>query len=173
MALEAERGGSLFLLAAGDVLPDAHFASAKCPPPQTPLSSGVRPPMALPTSKNFVEQAEAKLCVSLPTWLRSRLLAKNGGTIETANDEWELFSVFDTTDRKSIARSSTNIPGETESARRWPGFPPSAVAIASNGTGDLLVLFPAAADPTSLGPTVYHWRHATGEPPRPVEASYA
>ena len=127
--------------------------------------------MAFPTTESFIETAEAKLGVSLPPWLRARLLAKNGGAIEAADDYWELFSVFDTTDRKHISRSSTNIPGETESARDWPGFPSSAVAIASNGTGDLLVLLPAADSPTTLGATVYLWQHETGEPPTPVEVS--
>lgn len=129
--------------------------------------------MAFPTTERFIEEAEAKLGVSLPAWLRARLLAENGGTIEAADDFWELFSVFDKTDRKRIARSSTNIPGETESARDWPGFPPSAVAIAADGSGDLLVLLPAEDNPAALGPTVYLWQHETAEQPIPVEVSYA
>jgi hypothetical protein len=128
--------------------------------------------MAFPTTERFIEAAEAKLGVTLPAWLRSRLLAENGGSIEAADDHWELFSVFDTTDRKHIARSSTNIPGETKSAKDWPGFPPSAVAIAGNGTGDLLVLLPDTDNPTVLGSTVYLWQHDAGEPPMPVEISY-
>ena|SRR5690606_4547748 len=129
--------------------------------------------MAFPTTERFIEEAEAKLGVSLPIWLRARLLTENGGTIEAADDYWELFSVFDTTDRKHIARSSTNIPGETESARDWPGFPPSAVAIAADGSGDLLVLLPTTDNPAVLGPTVYLWQHEAGELPVPVEVSYA
>jgi len=128
--------------------------------------------MAFPTTERFIEAAEAKLGASFPAWLRARLLAENGGTIEAADDFWELFSVFDTTDRKHIARSSTNIPGETESAKDWPGFPPSAVAIASNGSGDLLVLLPVADNPAVLGSTVHLWQHDAGEPPKPVEVSY-
>lgn len=128
--------------------------------------------MAFPTTARFVGEAEAKLDFSFPACLRSRLVTKNGGTIEAADDEWQLFSVFDTTDRKHIARSSTNIPGETESARKWANFPPSAVAIAGNGTGDLLVLLPDATNPTALGSTVYLWRHDTSEPPTSVKVLY-
>lgn len=127
--------------------------------------------MAFPTTETFIQIAEEKLGVSLPDWLRSRLLKENGGTIEVADDFWELFAVFDTTDRKHIARSSTNIPGETNSAREWPGFPPSAIAIASNGSGDYLVLLPAADDSANLDPTLYLWQHDTEDPPRAVDIS--
>jgi len=92
--------------------------------------------MALPTTEPFIAAAEARLGVALPGWLRARLLQANGGNLEAEGEYWELFSVLDTTDRKRITRSATNIPGETASAREWTGFPPQAIAIARNGGGD-------------------------------------
>lgn len=125
--------------------------------------------MALPTTERFVKATEAELGFNLPNWLRERLLRANGGTIEAAGEHWELFSVFDTTDRKHIARSTTNILRETHSAREWVGFPQRAVAIACNGGGDYLILLPESQ--SQLCSIAYRWQHDTDEPPVPVEVS--
>ena len=125
--------------------------------------------MALPTTERFITATEAELGLTLPNWLRERLLRANGGTVEAAGEYWELFSVFDTTDRKHIARSTTNIPRETSSAREWVGFPQLAVAIACNGGGDYLILLPESQ--SQLCSTAYRWQHGTDEPPVPVEVS--
>ena len=129
----------------------------------------VRPLMALPTTAKFIAATEAEIGFALPGWLSDRLHRANGGTVEVAGEYWELFSVFDTTDRKHIARSTTNIPRETASAREWVGFPHSAVAIACNGGGDYLILLPESQ--SRLYSSAYRWRHDTDEPPVPVEVS--
>ena len=133
--------------------------------------------MAYPTTEAFVESAENALGVLLPDWLRSRLIAENGGTVRTIDDAWWLLPVHDTSDWRRIVRSTPHMVGETERARRdfpgFPAFPASAVAIARNSTGDLLILLPAAADPTALEPIVHAWRHGADEPPAPMEISCA
>jgi len=50
---------------------------------------------------------------------------------------------------------------ETEEARAWPGFPEGAVAIASNGSGDQLVLL--AAPGGGLDEAPWRWDHETRE----------
>lgn len=118
--------------------------------------------MGLPTTEKFVAATEQELGLALPDWLRERLIRENGGTVEAAEEHWELFSVFDTTDRKHIARSTINIARETVSASTWVGFPPSAIAIARNGGGDYLILFPDGSG------AAYLWRHDTDAAPVPV-----
>lgn len=121
--------------------------------------------MALPTTEPFIAAAEAHLGVALPGWLRARLLLANGGNLEAEGEHWELFSVLDTTDRRRITRSATHIPGETAAAREWVGFPPQAIAIASNGGGDYLILMPDGQMPSRLCEAPFIWLHGVDEPP--------
>lgn len=123
--------------------------------------------MALPTQQIFIDQAEQALGVSLPDWLRTRLLQENGGEIETDDDAWQLFSVLDTRDRKHATRSAINIVAETQTARQWAGFPEGAVAIAANGTGDLLVLIADAQ--SQLDPRPFLWLHDDTEQLEPAD----
>jgi hypothetical protein len=48
-----------------------------------------------------------------------------------------------------------DIVSETERAALWSNFPAGAVAIASNGAGDLLILLPSSDD-------LQFWDHETG-----------
>ncbi len=116
--------------------------------------------MTFPTTESHIEAAERELGVRLPREFRERLMARNGGELTTAGDDWQVFPVFDTTNRRTASRSSSNIVLENRSARDWEGFPPGAVAIASNGSGDLLVLMPSMPS-GSLGPQVFVWSHET------------
>jgi len=94
--------------------------------------------------------------------LRAYLRASNGGEIELAGDLWQVHPVLDTSDRKHAARSASHIARETEFARGWGGFPPAAVSIASNGSGDRLILTPSSADPSLLDSAIHRWDHETG-----------
>jgi hypothetical protein len=115
--------------------------------------------MAFPTTEMHVAAAERELGVKLPREYRERLIARNGGELSTAGDDWQVFPVFDVTNRKTAGRSVGHIVLETRSARDWEGFPEGAVAIASNGTGDLLIFVP---DPAGrLDPQVQVWNHET------------
>ena len=118
--------------------------------------------MAFPTTEARVQAAEAELGVRLPEEFRRRLIANNGGELSTADDDWQVFPVFDATDRKRAARSANHIVHETSRARRSQRFPDGAVAIAANGTGDLLV-FLGQRGTNGLDGRVFHWCHETGD----------
>ena len=118
--------------------------------------------MPFPTSEQFISQAETRLGTLLPTSLRAHLLAENGGEVQVADDMWNVFPVADNSDRKRVARSANHIVAEAASARMWAGFPQEAVAIASNGTGNYLILMPDEAVPGRLGSAIYLWDHETG-----------
>lgn len=95
--------------------------------------------MAFPTTEDRVAAAERELGARLPAEYRNRLISNNGGELETAEDVWQVFPVSDDTDRKRAGRSANHIVRETQQAAQWPGFPPGAVAVATNGSGDYLV----------------------------------
>lgn len=113
--------------------------------------------MALPTEQSFIDSAQEQLGCQFPTWLNDRLLQENGGSVWAFDDEWQLYSVLDNRDSRHLKRSSTTILQETNTAKQWDGFPDNAVAIAGNGTGDLLILLPK--DSHQLGDEVYLWHH--------------
>jgi hypothetical protein len=116
--------------------------------------------VAFPTDEVHVQAAERELGVRLPREYRERILARNGGELSTAGDDWQVFPVFDATNRKTAGRSAGHIVLENQSARAWEGFPKGAVAIASNGDGDLLLLLPGASS-GELDPQVQVWNHET------------
>lgn len=93
---------------------------------------------------------------------------RNGGTVHTSSDAFQLFPFFDATDRKRIQRTCGSIDRETLAARKTCcGFPPEAVAIGANGGGDLLVLIPVSdlpsQQPVTLQHVIYWWDHETSE----------
>lgn len=97
--------------------------------------------MAYPTDEARLREAEAQLGWSLPAPLRERLLRDNGGSIRCDGDEWQLFPVWDPTDRRTMRKTAKHLVAETRQAvTGWAGFPPDAIAIAANGSGDLLIL---------------------------------
>jgi hypothetical protein len=69
--------------------------------------------------------------------------------------------VFDDSDRKRAGRTANHIFRETQNARQWHGFPTGAVAVAANGTGDLLVFLAGGGD--TLSGRLHHWDHETAE----------
>ena len=87
--------------------------------------------MAFPTTESHIEAAERELGVRLPREFRERLLARNGGELTTAGDDWQVFLVFDSTNRKTASRSAGHLVLENRRARGWEGFPPGAVAMAT------------------------------------------
>jgi len=116
--------------------------------------------IAFPTTEEHVVSAERELGIRLPREYRERLLSRNGGELSTAGDDWQVFPVFDATNRKTAGRSAGHIVLENDDARKWDGFPNGAVAIASNGSGDLLVLLQEAGS-GRLGSQVHVWSHET------------
>jgi hypothetical protein len=113
--------------------------------------------MAFPTTEDRVVAAEAQLGLRLPPEYRIRLISNNGGELETEHDVWQVFPVFDDTDRKRAGRSTNHLVRETQQAANWPGFPVGAVAVASNGTGDLLIFFPGTSG--TYDGKLQYWSH--------------
>lgn len=127
--------------------------------------------MSFPTTEACIQAAEQTLGVVLPAAHRAHLRAKNGGEMRAARDVWQVFPVFDTSNRKTMTRSANHIVLETANAHQWTGFPENGVAIAANGTGDLLVLMPGDTV-DRLDAQVFHWHHETGEL-TPVSSRYS
>jgi hypothetical protein len=112
--------------------------------------------IAYPVDSARVQEAEAQLGRRLPASLSARLQADNGGEVTWGGEAWQLFPVWDPTDRRTTRKTANHLVLETMQARRWAGFPGGAVAVAANGSGDLLVLR-AGRDVIEV------WRHDTRE----------
>lgn len=103
-------------------------------------------------------QAEKRLRRRLPDFLRQRLLAEGGGSILVDGEPWALHRVPGVAGaRPSLAGHIPvrDIVTETIEARRWRSFPRAAVAVASNGFGDHVILR-AGVDVLEI------WEHETG-----------
>lgn len=118
-------------------------------------------PFPIPLEK--IAETEAAMGVIFPALFKARMNRDNGGELLFDEDEsWWLFPFFDTTNRKTIARSCNDIRRETEQLRAAGlGFPADAVAIAHNGSGDHLFL--RSNGTSELGREVWLFRHEGGE----------
>lgn len=116
--------------------------------------------MPFDLAESFILEAERALGARLPESYRSAMAQSNGGEVEILDDVWQLHPIADTSDRKRLARTANHILRETESLRSWPKFPPGALTIAANGSGDQLVLVRRA---DAFDPSVLLWSHETGE----------
>ncbi len=112
--------------------------------------------MPFPVAMARIHEAERQLGCKLPMDLRVRLYRENGGQIEAAGNSWQLFPVFDSSDRKRMTRTANHIIRETQAARTWTDFPQDAIATAENGGCDFLIL-------QSGSDEVEFWDHETGE----------
>ena len=88
---------------------------------------------------------------------------ENGGEVMTAESDWQLIPFFNKSDNKRISRTCNHIILETEKAREWIGFPSKGSAIATNGSGDFLVLLPTDDSSIKLREEIYIWLHETAE----------
>lgn len=118
--------------------------------------------MPFPVDERFLIETEAKLGVKFPPDYTRRMMQQNGGEVETFFDNWVLYPILDTSDRKRLQRTCNDVVSETASVRKWNGFPVDAVAIAGNGGGDQLILLPAKESPGRLSDEIYWWDHETG-----------
>lgn len=120
--------------------------------------------MPFPIDAKWITQTEQKLGVRFPASFVTAMAKMNGGTVLTRIDHFELFPFLDASDRKRIQRTCSSIDRETNTPRKnWQGFSPDAVAIGTNGGGDLLVMIPMPDHPDALQHSVYWWDHETGE----------
>ena len=101
--------------------------------------------MGLPVTEERIAETEAKLGRRLPEGFRTLTKQSNGGTsIKVGRESFEVYAVWDPTDRKSIGRSANHVIKETESIYRDLGeyLPAGGVVLASNAGGDPLIQLP-------------------------------
>ena len=116
----------------------------------------LEPLVPFPVSEQRIVEAEQALGRTLPRELRTRLMRNNGGEVIVENDDWALHPVWDPTDRKTMGRTTSHVLTETSEARSWASFPPDGVSLASDGSGDRLIL-------RGNSDQVFLWEHETGE----------
>ena len=116
-----------------------------------------------PVEIAFVRKAEERLRADLPVSYVTAMLEENGGSVDAADDSWEVHPIFDDSDKVRLKRTCNDVVHETREVREWQNFPPDAVSIADNGAGDHLILVPESPDAKRLGEAVYRWDHETGE----------
>jgi hypothetical protein len=119
--------------------------------------------MPFPIEQRFIEETESEMGFRFPPAFKEKMMAMNGGEVVVSDDDWQLFPSLDKSDNKRLSRTCNHIGLETANAREWRTFPPQAVAIGSNGNGDLLVLMPDEAERTQLRECIFIWGHETGE----------
>ena len=112
--------------------------------------------MSFPVDEQYIWEAEARLRFRLPAPLRARLTRVNGGDVSANGETWMLHPVWDPSDRKRKSLTAAHIVWQTAEAKLWDEFPPEAIAIASDGYGNLLIVRPGVEE-------VERWDHATGE----------
>ena len=80
--------------------------------------------MPFPVDVSLIQEAERQLGRKLPPDHRVRLHRLNGGNIQAVGDYWNLFPVWDSTDRRRMTRTANHIVRETKAARKErQGFP--------------------------------------------------
>ncbi len=115
--------------------------------------------MPFPVDRQFVTKTEEKLGATFPESYSAVMQGHNGGSVRTGTDEWQLYPIFDTSDKKRLNRTCNDIIRETQSAKSWTDFPDEAVAIGANVCGDQLIFLRKGSQ---LGPEVFWWDHETG-----------
>ena len=116
--------------------------------------------MPFPVEEQYIEETEKSLNIKLSTSFKDLMKKNNGGTIITNDDYWEIYPFFDKSDRKRLSRTSNHIVKETASAKDWSQFPNNAIAIASNGSGDVLVFL---HENNISSDEIYLWSHELGK----------
>src|SRR5690606_34466349 len=101
--------------------------------------------------------------LTFPDQFKNKMLKENVGELITDDDDWQLFPFFDKSDKKRISRTCNHIILETKNKKEWRNFPNNAIAIASNGSGNCLVLLPTTENERVLGDQIFIWLHETGK----------
>lgn len=120
--------------------------------------------MPFPIEPNYIAQTEDELGVLFPTRFKAKMIQENGGELSTKEDDWQLYPFFDRSDKKRMSRTCNHIGLETKQAKEWRNFPAHAIAIASNGSGDHLILLPENDNEKQLSEVIYAWWHEEGIP---------
>lgn len=117
--------------------------------------------MPFPVQEQYIREAEEQLGLKLPRSYRDKLRVANGGEACLDGESWQFYPVRDSSERKRSSRTCNDLVQETRSAREWSGFPEDAVAIAFDGSGDLLILTQDDSSEPTLSPVVQRWDHET------------
>lgn len=119
--------------------------------------------MPFPVDEKWINEAETKLGFILPLSYRQTISKENGGHITINGETWDLYPIWDKSDRKRLKRTCNDIVHETEVCIDCIGFPSKAVSIATNGCGDQLILLLENQNSNKLQETIYFWSHETGK----------
>ena len=126
--------------------------------------------MAFDISEEQVALTESELGRRLPPVYRAAMMANHGGTAITDEDQWDIHPIKDVSDRKRMSRSCNDIIAETKAAREWRAFPSDALAIGSNGLGDVMLLLPSRTEPATFSDLIFAYWHETGKVKPRVDA---
>ncbi|MGQ8870110.1 SMI1/KNR4 family protein [Myroides sp. TSA_177.3] len=126
--------------------------------------------MPFPIELTYIKQTEDELGVWFPDDFKAKMMQENGGELSTEEDDWQLYPFFDRSDKKRISRTCNHIGLETKQAQAWRNFPANAIAIASNGSGDHLILLPEAGNEKQLSEVIYAWWHEEGIPKKVADS---
>jgi len=119
--------------------------------------------MAFDISEKYIAEAEKILHCSLPSSYKSIMRDNNGGTVEIDGEFWELFPIRDSSNKKRLARSCNDIITETNSYSKYTNFPENSLAIASDGSGNLLIFMRRSSNAFCVfSEEVYILDHETG-----------
>lgn len=119
--------------------------------------------MPFPIDEKYITETEKELGILFPDNFKSKMMKENGGELMTEDDDWNLYPFFDKSDKKRISRTCNHIGLETKQAKKWGNFPIDGIAIASNGSGDHLVLLPTKENKEKLSDEIFTWYHETGK----------
>jgi len=119
--------------------------------------------MPFPIDEKYIYETETELGLEFPVKFKQKMIIENGGEILTDEDDWQIYPFFDKSDNKRISRTCNHIGLETKQAKEWDNFPANAIAIATNGCGDHLILLPMNNNNKKLSDEIYFWFHETGE----------
>lgn len=119
--------------------------------------------MPFPVNQEWIDAAERELGKTLPVSYKNRLKRNNGGEVDTDGDACVLHPIFDQSDRKRLSRTCNHVLAETRSKKKWRDFPADALAIAANGSGDLLIFLADETSRASFDSLVWLWDHETGQ----------
>ncbi|WP_114789986.1 SMI1/KNR4 family protein [Niabella yanshanensis] len=125
--------------------------------------------MPFPLDVKYIVETEEELEVFFPEHFKAKMIKENGGPLATQYDYWHLYPFFDQSNHKRISRTCNHIGLETRLARNWRNFPADAIAIASNGSGDHLVLLPISKLNKQLSDAIFTWYHETGKTEKVAE----
>jgi hypothetical protein len=117
--------------------------------------------MPFPVESKYISECESNLQVQFPESFKLKMMEMNGGEFKKGRRVFQLHPFFDKSSKKRIKRTCYHIGYETKKAHEWSGFPEDAVAIGSDGTGDLLVL--RHDGDGILKDHLYLWNHETRE----------